>query len=290
MKRRPKRITRTLFEKSYYDRALEQSEHAYPYPMVIKQFNNNHAHLFGGYETCIFDDIVDLEPNMYYGSRTIASGPLVIQVSGKRPQDLSNARRFDFPAWIESDGVCFRSTKAKGILIVEHASIFGNLYRSKEFRSLNLIMICGTGIPRIQTRRILHRLSTELKLPVYLLSDNTTWTYFIFSLLKRELMAPHAACPYLAVKDLRYLGLRSGENPTSVGDKKVLIAWKPHWSLRIKALRKYKCFAKRSWQKEFDRFEAQRGSVHLRQFLASGVENFVSNWLRSKIENRDWLI
>jgi len=289
MARKPKRITRTLFEENYYERVLKQDEYALPYPMTVKRFNNHYAKLFGGYETCIFDDILDLEPNMYYGARTIASGPLVVQVSGKRPRDLSRVQRFDFPEWIENDAIGFLSAKAKGILIVEHSSVFGILRRSKEFRSLSLILICGVGIPRIQTRRILHRLSTELKLPVYLLSDNTTWTYFMFSVLKRGLMAPHAESPYLAVKNLRYLGLRAGENAKFVSDKK-LIPWKPHWTLRIKALRKYKCFAKAPWQKEFDRFVAQQFAVYLLPFRAArGVENFVTDWLRPKIENRDWL-
>src|ERR1700722_9797259 len=105
--------------------------------------------------------------------------------------------RFRIPTWVEADNLEFGKQTAAGIILVESWPVFDRLCRAKAWRTLNMVIVCGHGIPRAGVRRFIHRLAGESTLPVYLLADNDTWGYFIFSLLKRGLLAPHMVCPWL---------------------------------------------------------------------------------------------
>ncbi len=280
---------RTLFEPDYLKHAPGYRK--FPYPLIIREFAQREESRFGGYEASIFDDVLDYEHSCYLGSHTLMAGPITIQIPGKRSQVLDKIKLpYEVPAWVEPDGLRISKSRAKGVLLIVNATTFSGLLRANAPSMLNMIMVCSMGIPRVPTRRLLHRLGKEHGLWTFLLADNSTWGYFIFSVLKRGLLAPHGQCPYLAVSKLRYLGLRAGDWKKLGLNRDILISWKPHWSVRLKRLRKYSCFQSREWQDEFEAFNSQKGSLEVAAPMGKlGHQEFLNNYLQKRLAHRDFI-
>ena len=247
----------------------------------------------------IFHDLIGKELIEPYPTQII--GPLALKLNGRIIDCAKRRKPIEINGWVESDRLQFKKVRAKGILYIEIGHLFSQLAKIQAWEKLGLIMVCGYGIPRPMTRRLLHRLAVELKLPVYVLTDNDTWGYFIYSVLKRGSVAPDKIVPELAVKDLRFLGHRASDLKRTDNPQRLLIDWKPHWELRLRALAKYPCFRSAAWKKELRDFRDQNGKYE-GVGLAYGMikrqrsrkslrvwRNYVDNYLLPKLEKRDWL-
>ncbi len=201
-----------------------------------------------------------------------------------------NGSRFQIPAWVEADNLEFGKQTAAGIILVESWPVFDRLCRARAWRTLNMVIVCGHGIPRAGVRRFIHRLAEESTLPVYLLADNDTWGYFIFSLLKRGLLAPHMVCPWISIGDLRFLGICSGDAEAAVRRGLQLREWQSGWDARMQRLDRYDCFRTAEWHDEFKAFRRQGGGINLLGFYtAIGSKEFVNGYLCDRIRERNWL-
>lgn len=247
-------------------------------------------------EVEIFYDVAKDDRALDYN--TDIAGLITLKLENQTIDCSREKRRpIQLSGWFENDRLKFVKTSARGILYV--ASNFIPLWRVRAWEELKLIVIGGHGIPRLMTRRLLHRMSTELNLPVYVLSESETWAYYIFSVLKRGALAAHLSAPEFAVNDVRFLGLRAGELKLIDNPKRYLIRWQEHWDLQLNAMATYPCFQSAAWRKEFAAFRKQRGEVHLAG-LAVGLArkygrqknvwgNLVSNYLVPKLKKQDWL-
>lgn len=246
-------------------------------------------------ELAIFDDVVQAEQQLCAIKglgKSVLAGPLTLKIGSARPRNLEEPRQSycELPPWIEADSLEFQSCRAKGILLIEKGAVFYRLWKTKAWRDLNLVLACGMGIPRWRMRRVLHRLSTQFRIPVYVLADNDTWGYFIFSVLKRGMMGPHESCPQLAVKDVRFLGMRAHEYKQCGTAEECLIPWKRRWDLRLKFMRKYPCFRSKAWQREFDEFKTQNAKCEIECMVARiGEKRTVNEYLLPKLKAKNWL-
>jgi len=212
-------------------------------------------------------------------------GPLVIRWEGDRI-DLSKQDGFlGLPHWVESDFLKFTRCSARGILYCEHGTVASKIRESEIWQELKLLLVSGGGVPAVHTRRFLYLLQKRFGLPVYVLADNDTWGYFIFSVLRRGSVLPHQELPHLKLDDVRFLGGRAGEV-----DRKCLIRWESTWDARLRSLRRYPCFRSKAWQIEFDAFRRQRGKWEM-AVLGNALGNpaFALDYLGGKIARRDWL-
>ena len=62
-------------------------------------------------------------------------------------------------------------TSAKFILVVETTALFDRLNKHKYWEKDNCIVVATAGVPTRNTRRFVRRLSDDMKLPVYMLTD-----------------------------------------------------------------------------------------------------------------------
>jgi DNA topoisomerase VI subunit A len=194
------------------------------------------------------------------------------------------------PVWPEPENLQIVRCKAKGVLLVKNHSTFGKLVIARADKALNMILISASGIPRFSTRRFAHRLCEQFKLPLYVLADNDTWGYFMFSLMKRGAVDPAMVFPYAAVKDTRYIGMRCTDASHFENPKEVKIPQKSYWKYRIAAMRKYDCFKSKAWQQEFDAFEKQKGKFELGALIGrKGAEYVINEYLKPKLEQQDYL-
>ena len=114
-----------------------------------------------------------------------------------------------------------------------------------------------------QARRFAHRLQAETHIPIYILGDNDTWNYFAFSVLRTGSVVPGRTIPFLAIKDVRYLGITIDDVRRHFSARRFRRRWKPGWQERIACLREYECFKTPHWQSEFNQFTEQRFAVDL---------------------------
>lgn len=283
----------TLFDPNFKKHIPKGKEWSYASTVVGLHWNDDRR--FYDQELGIFQDLIesdqDLCADIDRGNGMLA-GDLTVKVGNEKAFRLEwNGKSFfELPPWVEADNLVFQSCRARGILLMEKASAFHYLWKAKAWVDLGLVLACGGGIPRWRMRRVLHRLSTQFRIPVYVFADNDTWGYYIFSVLKRGMMAPHESCPQLAVQDLRFLGLRPGEYIACGSREQCTLRWRKRWDLRLKFMRKYPCFRSKAWQREFDRLKKQNATYEMECVLGRlGVERTIREFLLPKLKNRDWL-
>jgi DNA topoisomerase-6 subunit A len=286
-------ITNSLFRVDFLSHSSARendSPHSLPYDIALQLLRDSEDERFAADELCIFSDVVQHE-SLGYADRGFIAGDLDIVLGGGKPKQLRNVRKpLRIPFFVEDEFLHFNGSAAKGVLLVERFAVFDQIWKSKDWSDIGLILVTGQGLPRINARRLLHRLSVELSLPVYVLVDNDTWGYFIYSLLKRGMLGPHAHNKFLSVPDLRFLGLRAGDGKRFEVASGMMRPWEEHWNIRIECMRGYRCFRRREWQKEFDAFLSQRGALDTKVLMEKlGTETFVRDYLRHHLEGGTWL-
>ena len=126
---------------------------------------------------------------------------------------------------------------------LKSSSVFLSLCQSRAAHELGLLIMTGAGVPRETTRRFVRRFSIEFGLGVHLLVDNDTWGYFIYSLLLRGAMGPHAHFPWAVPNDVNFIGIRSGDCAEIDLPHDRFRPWEEKWSTRLRALLKIRVFS-----------------------------------------------
>lgn len=174
-------------------------------------------------------------------------------------------------------------------MFVESAPVFQALFEAEFCQSTGLLLATGSGLPRAPMRRVLHRIQQRFALPIYVLTDNDTWGYFLVSMLCRGALAPNGNVPQLAVEEPRYVGLRATSAYAAQNKQLFGRDWKPHWSTRLECLRMYDCFRSAAWQAELNAFEEQKCAVNLQTVLEGLGAPHLMEIVDSAIKARDWL-
>ncbi len=285
------RKLRTLFDPDYLGhRPVVRKYSGYPYPFIVRWIEHNADERFDDIEWSAFSDVLELENHIYFGSYAQIAGPITLRIAGEKPITLDRAKSPKYlPVFVDRDALEICKCTADGVLFVERLppSHVEQLLLSKEWKKLNWIFLSGGCLPRAPLRRMLSRLSEEYRLPVYALTDNDTWGYFALSMLNRGALAPHEQCPLLAVKKVRWLGIKSMQ----IKDSDLLRPWKGNWEKRLKFLKAYSCFRNPRWKREFINFERQHAKAELTPILNKlGADRFVAECIAAKIKAKDWLI
>lgn len=277
---------RTLFDPRAYRYGLADRDEQPSYISDIRRASAEAKDARESNEPEIFNALAEQEIGLTEGALH-AIGPLTCKIAGKSV-DLSK-RSIHLGGWVEDDRLRFLKCEAKGILLIEKGVVY--TYLQKEWRHLGMLVTTGNGIPGTTARRVLHRLAEELRLPVYVLSDCDTWGYFLFSILKRGMIAPHICTPQLAVKDARYLGVRARDAMQL--PQNLRIPWRLQWNLRLRAMAQYRCFKSKAWQNEFKAFRSLGGKLEMEavyhRATDSDARRFVQEYLKPKLRDGDWL-
>jgi DNA topoisomerase-6 subunit A len=278
-------------------------------PILMKYPELYHSWLNQLYEDPSFDDsesnaLSDATRSevMLTETETLICGPMRGKLDGRRINYARPRSAVTIRGWTEYPRLTFDRCSARGVLLLEKGTSFNRLIKAGLWQKSQMLVVCGGGIPRVGTRRILHRLAEQYRLPVYLVADNDTWGYYIFSVLKRGSAAPHVSYPDLAVKDVRYVGLRAGDPPAPADRLRVALKWKAQWDPRLRALAKYSCFRSAAWQRELKAFRRQESKVEIDalsnwlHIVKSGevvrqIETmpYLIDLIMSRIERREWL-
>ena len=106
-------------------------------------------------------------------------------------------------------GRCSSSSRnsAEFILLVEKQAVLHRLNEDRFWEKHNCILMTSEGQAARGARRLLQRMATELKLPIYVLVDNDPWGLYIYSVLKQGSINLAYESMRMAVPNVRFLGM-----------------------------------------------------------------------------------
>lgn len=182
----------------------------------------------------------------------------------------------------------FKKVDVDYVLVAEKNAIFDRLNEDKFWQKNNCLIMTTAGQAARGARRFLQRLSTELKLPIYILTDADPYGWYIYSTMKYGSMALAHESERLGCREAKFLGM-------SISDiehydlKAVTIKAKEVDIKRAQEMKQYEWFKYKEWQNEINKFLDLKIKAEI-QSLSSKNLQYISNvYLPEKIKNQDFL-
>lgn len=185
--------------------------------------------------------------------------------------------------------IIFKKVDAKFIIYMEKAAEWERLHEDRVWEKLNCIIMCSQGQATRGVRRLLQRLHTEHKLPIYVLVDGDPWGAYIYSVLKYGSISLAHISESLAITGARFLGL-SADDIEKYDLKKHLIKFEDVDKARLQQIANYDWFKnKKEWQRQFDMWKKLGGKVELAALSSKGISFISEKYIPEKIKNKNWL-
>ncbi len=230
------------------------------------------------------------ELHLFATGRGSMVGPLTLRDSG----DTIDLRRMGSGGWsvpsiVEEHVVQLGKSEAKYILLVEKDAVWKRFNEDKYWQRQKCIIITGQGQPPRGVRRLVQRMHSELKLPVYVLVDNDPWGLYIYSVLKQGSINLAYESMRMAVPDARFVGLSSFDKLTFKLPSNVAIKMNEQDNSRAKQMLAYPWFKAKHWQQEIQEMVKSEMKFELEALSRRGISFITEEYLPKKLKDRDWL-
>jgi DNA topoisomerase-6 subunit A len=217
-------------------------------------------------------------------------GPMTIRDSG----DTIDLRRMGSGGWgvpsiVEPHVIQFGKHEAKYVLLVEKDAVWRRFNEDRFWQREKCLILHGQGQPPRGVRRLVQRLHTELKLPVYVLVDNDPWGFYIYSVLKQGSINLAYESMRMAVPDARFIGLSSFDKDRYELPANVAIRMNDQDSARAKQMLAYPWFQAKQWQREIHEMVRSGQKFELEALSRRGISFITEEYLPRKLKDRDWL-
>ena len=175
---------------------------------------------------------------------------------------------------IEPEEIEIVDVNADYVLVIETSAMYERLVE-EGFAKKNKCILVGTGGQAARgTRRLIHRLHYEAKLPVIVFTDGDPFGWYIYSVVKQGSMALAAHSEYLAVPDAKYVGMTLDDIET-YGLKNVTEKMKDVDIKRAKEMLDYPWFKTKEWQRQLKKAIQMKVRIE-QQALANKSLDFVA--------------
>src|SRR5512138_2162460 len=230
------------------------------------------------------------ELHLFATGRGSMVGPLTIRDSG----DTIDLRRMGSGGWsvpsiVEEHVVQFGKCEAKYVLLVEKDAVWKRFNEDKYWAREKCIIVTGQGQPPRGVRRLVQRLHSELKLPVYVLVDNDPWGFYIYSVLKQGSINLAYESMRMAVPAARFISLSSFDNLTYKLPSNVAIKMNDQDVSRAKQMLAYPWFQAKQWQDEIQEMVKSGQKYELEALSRRGISFITEEYLPKKLKDKDWL-
>jgi DNA topoisomerase-6 subunit A len=235
-------------------------------------------------------DALREELHLFATRRGSVVGQLVIEDAGDRI-DLARMGRggWSVPSICEPDVIEFVQCKAAFILYVEKDAVFTRLNEDGFWKKHNCILMTTGGQSTRGARRLLQRMSLELKLPIYVLVDNDPWGLYIYSVLKQGSIALAYESMRMAVPNVRFLGMSSFDYVKYKLTSAVQIKLKKEDVARAQQMKAYPWFKDKKWQREIQALLDNGFKMELDGFLTKSISFITEEYIPQKLRDRDFL-
>ena len=231
------------------------------------------------------------ELHLYAEPRGNLAGPLVV-IDGGNELDASKmgAAGYPIPSIVEPDRVKFKRCDAKFILHVEKGTVWQRFNEDKFWQKHNCIVSHGAGQPARGVRRMLYRLHTEYKLPVYCLLDNDPWGYYIYSVIKQGSINLAFESMRMAIPDAKFIGLRSSDYERCGLKQDVKIKLDDKDKKRAKQIASYPWFSeKKHWQAEIKQMLTNDFKLEVEALISRDISYVTEKYVPERLRSKDWL-
>ena len=209
--------------------------------------------------------------------------------------DEINCRRmgtggYAIPSICEPSVIQFKDCDADFVLHVEKDTVWSRFNEDRFWEEHNCILTEGSGQPPRGVRRLLHRLNTELGLPVYCLLDCDPWGHYIYSVIKQGSINLAYESGRMAIPDARYLGIRADDYDRCELSDDVKIELDDRDRKRAREIAEYPWFADRKhWQKEIKRMISNGFKMEVESLITKDISYVTETYVPERLAAKDWL-
>lgn len=197
---------------------------------------------------------------------------------------------YAIPSICEPDVIQFKDVKADFILHVEKDTVWQRFNEDRFWETHNCILTEGSGQPTRGVRRMLHRLHTEHKLPVYCLLDCDPWGHYIYSVIKQGSISLAFESQRLAIPEAKFLGIRAIDYERCDLSDDVKIALNDRDITRAKQIAAYPWFEKdKQWQKEIKKMLTNGFKMEVESLITKDISYVTETYVPERLAAKDWL-
>ena len=230
-------------------------------------------------------DALREELHLFASRKGSMVGPITIRDTG----DTIDLRRMGSGGWavpsiVEENVIEFVKHEAKYILLIEKDAVWTRFNEDKFWRREKCIILQGGGQPPRGVRRLVQRLHSELKLPVYVLVDNDPWGFYIYSVMKQGSINLAYESMRMAVPDARFVGLSSFDKDKYKLPSNVAIKMDDGDNNRAKQMLAYPWFQAKQWQREIEEMVRSGLKFELEALSRRGISFITEEYLPKKLQ------
>lgn len=187
------------------------------------------------------------------------------------------------------ENIKFKKVDAKYVIYMEKAAVWERLHEDKFWAKQNCIIMSSQGQTTRGIRRLLQRLSTEHKLPIYVLADNDPWGWYIYSVLKFGSISLAHMADEMAITDVKFLGITC-DDVVNYDLKRHFIKLNDKDISRLKQMQNYEWFVKhKEWQRQFKMMKDFGAKVEIQALSSKGISFISEKYLPEKIRKQEFL-
>jgi DNA topoisomerase-6 subunit A len=235
-------------------------------------------------------DALREELHLFANRRGLVVGKLSVNDAGDTI-DLARMGRggWGIPSICEPDQLKFVKNSAEFILIVEKQAVWHRLNEDRFWEKHNCILMTSEGQAARGARRLLQRMSTELKLPIYVLVDNDPWGFYIYSVLKQGSINLAYESMRMAVPNVRFLGMSAFDYKKFTMPKAAEIKLTKEDIARAEQMKAYPWFRDKRWQREIQGTIDNGFKMEVDSLLTKSISFITEQYLPKKLKDRDYL-
>ncbi len=248
-------------------------------------------------DSCIVDlehavDSIREKLNLHANPKGTLYGDITLR-DRMHNNDTFNASKLGRGGWsimsrLEPEEIEFVEVDANYCLVIETEAMYERLVE-EDFPKKNKAILVSTGGQAARgTRRLIHRLHAEAKLPVIIFTDGDPYGWYIYSVIKQGSMALAAHSEFMAVPDAKYIGMTL-DDVEHYKLQNVTERMKEGDIKRAKEMLDYAWFQNPDWQRQLKKALTEKIRIE-QQALANKSLSFVADtYLPEKIKNKDFL-
>lgn len=251
----------------------------------------------GESDSCIVDiehavDSIREKLNLHANPKGTLYGDITLR-DKMHNNDTFNCAKLGRGGWsvmsrLEPEEIEIVDVKAKYVLVIETEAMYERLVEEHFAQENKAILVSTGGQAARGTRRLIHRLHTEEKLPTIVFTDGDPFGWYIYSVIKQGSMALAAHSEFLACPDAKYVGMTL-EDVKDYGLQNVTEKMKEGDVKRAKEMQNYDWFKNKPWQDELKKAIDEKIRIE-QQALANKSLDFVAKkYLPEKIKKEIFL-
>jgi DNA topoisomerase VI subunit A len=235
-------------------------------------------------------DALREELHLFANRKGLVVGKLVVNDSGD-VIDLSRMGRggWGIPSICESDMLSFVKSSAEFVLLVEKQAVWHRLNEDGFWKKHNCILMTSEGQAPRGARRLLQRMSLELKLPIFVLVDNDPWGLYIYSVLKQGSINLAYESMRMAVPNVRFLGMSASDHEKFKMPKAAEIKLTKEDLARAEQMKAYPWFKDPKWQREIQGIVENGFKMEVDSLLTKSISFITEDYIPKKLRDRDYL-